>query len=339
MIRRGLHHLAFRADRGLDRLLARRGGERPVIEPYVGYATPGGIVARGRVLAALRRGEPLPTQSRWTNFRQMASLFLTGEVAGVTVVSGRHEAVSGPEGYFALHLDRPEGPGWHDVHVRCAGFEEGEAVPVLVPRPDAAFGIISDIDDTMMHTGAYSLARNLWTTFTGNALTREVFPDAVELMAALHEDGRNPVFYVSSSPWNLHVFLVAVFARAGLPRGPKFLRDYGISKAGAVAPSHGTHKGAAIDTILAANPGLRFVLIGDTGQHDAEIYRDAARRHGRRIARVILRRPGPEADGADPESRAAMAEMREMGVEVIAAADFAGIAAAAPGPARDRAAG
>ncbi len=56
-----------------------------------------------------------------------------------------------------------------------------------------------DIDDTMMQTGAYSLARNLWTTFTGSALTRDVFPDAVALMTRLH-DGMNPVFYVSSAP-------------------------------------------------------------------------------------------------------------------------------------------
>lgn len=330
MIGPALHRLAYRAERAIDARVARGGRERPVIEPYAGYATPEGAVARGRVLSALRRGQPLPTQSRWTNFRQMVALFATGEVAGVTVISGRREAVSDAQGYFALQVDRPATPGWHDVPVRCEGFEEGEAVPVLVPRPDAASGVISDIDDTMMHTGAYSLARNLWTTFTGNALTREVFPDAVALMAALHEGGRNPVFYVSSSPWNLHVFLAAVFARAGLPEGPKFLRDYGISKASIVADGHRSHKGAAIDTILAANPDLPFVLIGDTGQHDAEVYRDAVRRHGGRIARVILRRPGPEAEAADPASRAAMAEMRAMGVEVLAAADFRGLAEAAP---------
>ncbi len=330
MIGRTLHRAAFRAERLLDRRAARGGRARPVIEPYLGYATPDGIVARGRVLSAVRRGEPLPTQSRWTNLRQMARLFATGEVAGVRVLGGGQEAVSDAEGYFALHLDRPAEAGWHEVMVRCEGFEAGEAVPVLVPRADAAFGVISDIDDTMMETGAYSLARNLWTTFTGNALTRQVFPDAVALMAALHEGGRNPVFYVSSSPWNLHHFLETVFAGADLPRGPKFLRDYGISEHGMVAASHGSHKGGAIDTILAANPELRFVLLGDTGQHDAEVYRDAARRHGRRIARVILRRPGPEADSADPASRAAMDEMRGMGVEVIAGADFSGAARGGP---------
>ena len=73
-----LHRLALSAERSIDRRVARRRRDRPVIEPYLGYATPEHLIARGRVLTALRRGEPLPTQSRWTNFRQMAALFLTG---------------------------------------------------------------------------------------------------------------------------------------------------------------------------------------------------------------------------------------------------------------------
>ena len=318
-----LHRLALSAERSIDRRVARRRRDRPVIEPYLGYATPEHLIARGRVLTALRRGEPLPTQSRWTNFRQMAALFLTGEVEGVTVEGGGTEADSDAEGYFSLLVPRGgQAPGWHEVRAHCEGFEEGETLPVLVPRADAAFGVISDVDDTMMNTGAYSLARNLWTSFTGNALTREVFPDAVELMTAWHEGGRNPVFYVSSSPWNLHHFLETVFAGAELPKGPKFLRDYGISETSLIAEGHGGHKGSAIDVILAANPDLPFRLIGDTGQHDAEVYRDAAERHPGRITHVVLRRPGPEAERADPASRAAMDALREMGVTVHVGADF-----------------
>ena len=112
------------------------------------------------------------------------------------------------------------------------------------------------------------------------------------LLDRLSEGGRNPVFYVSSSPWNLHHFLEAVFDRAGLVPGPMFLRDLGIT-ADPAENSHGGHKGAAIDTLMEANPELPFWLLGDTGQHDAEIYLDAARRHPGRVLRVALREPGP----------------------------------------------
>ena len=202
-----------------------------------------------------------------------------------------------------------------------AGREEPPtAFPALVPHPDARFGVISDIDDTMMQTGAYSLARNLWTTFTGSAATRRVFPDAVGLMERLTSEGRTPVFYVSSSPWNLHAFLEEVlFTRGDLPRGPVFLRDLGLSETKFVTAGHGNHKGAAIDRILAANPGLPFVLIGDTGQHDAAIYRAAAERHPGRIAGVILREPGR---GADATDLAEIEGLSGLGVPVRHGADY-----------------
>ncbi|KKL26541.1 hypothetical protein LCGC14_2394280, partial [marine sediment metagenome] len=77
---------------------------------------------------------------------------------------------------------------------------------------------------------------------------------------------------------------------------------------------HGEHKGDAIDRILAATPDLPFVLIGDTGQHDAEVYLEACHRHGGRISAVILREPGR---GPDSSSREAMATIRRLGTPVF----------------------
>ena len=75
---------------------------------------------------------------------------------------------------------------------------------VLVPSHAAAFGVISDVDDTILETGVQRVGRMIRQTFTGSALTRTPFPGAAELYRDL-ADGINPVFYVSSSPWNLHI--------------------------------------------------------------------------------------------------------------------------------------
>jgi phosphatidate phosphatase APP1 len=251
----------------------------------------------------------------------MANLFLTDEVAGVTVRGGGAEAQSDAEGYVTLLVARHAAPGWTDVPVAIAG-QDGPATPfpVRVPAPDADWLVISDIDDTMIETGAHSLARNLWTTFTGSALTRRAHLDAKELMDAMVEEGRNPVFYVSSSPWNLHHFLEAVFARHDLPRGPMFLRDLGLTRRG-VGESHQTHKGAAIDAILAANPGLGAYLMGDSGQKDAQVYLAAVRRHPGRIAGVALREPAP---GAGHDDASCMAAIEAAGVPCFHAPSFEG---------------
>lgn len=324
--RRLLHGAAFRAKSWTARVRPRKVPERPVLDPYRGYGAPEGLVLRGRVLGALRRTAPDPEHSRWQNLRQMASLFLTEEVADVRVVAPGcgSESLSDAEGYVTLVVPGSGAEGWQEVAVEIAGDPASRVrFRALVPLASARCGIISDIDDTLMLTGSYSLARNLWTTFTGSALTRRIFPDAVALLDHLSDHGRNPVYYVSSSPWNLHHFLDRVLDRAGLQAGPMFLRDLGIDRDKFITGTHGDHKGSAIDRILAATPELPFILVGDTGQHDAEVYLEACRRHPGRIRAVILREPRP---GADQGSRAAMAAIEAAGVPLAHGPDFTGVA-------------
>ena len=98
------------------------------------------------------------------------------------------------------------------------------AVDVRVPSADARFGIVSDVDDTILQTGVQRVVRMIVQTFTGSSLTRTAFPGAVELYQDLAA-GVNPVFYVSSSPWNLYTFLVGFLRHRGFPLGPVLLRD------------------------------------------------------------------------------------------------------------------
>lgn len=319
-LKRRLARFAARIERGIDRFRRRDPQGPVVIVPYVGYATPSHLVVRGRILSHVRNDPVRAGQSRWTNLRQMLRLFLTDEVADVTVTAGTHGAVSDEEGYFTILLPRD---GQRDGQTGCVDVpvtaQDATVVcPVVIADPQARFGVISDIDDTQIETGAYRLARNLWTSLTGSALTRRVFPDAVRLMALLHEGGRNPVYYVSSSPWNLYGFLRQVFARADLPMGPMFLRDYGISETQFITGTHGDHKGSAIDRILAAQPDLSFILIGDTGQHDAHVYFDAIVRHPDRIVRVILRAAGK----VDSKDQDWIARIRGKGVPVTVGTDY-----------------
>lgn len=323
MIKTAIHRTAHAFEQVFDRIRGQR-DKRRIIEPYIGYATPNHRVVRGRVLTNLRRNKPMPTQSRWTNFKQMFALFLTDEVADVEVRSAGATTRSDEEGYFTLRLPRDDGDGWSEVEVQIVGEDSSAICPVLVARDAAEFGVISDIDDTMLETGAYSLIRNLWTSMTGNALTRRIFPDAVPFMKALSDDRKNPIYYVSSSPWNLYNFLNQIFARSGLVEGPTFLRDLGLSKTQFITGTHGDHKDGSIDTILDANPDLQFVLIGDTGQHDAFVYRDAIERHPGRIKAVVLREPGP---GPDAKSKTAMEEIKATGCTLLHAPSFEGFAA------------
>jgi len=283
-------------ERVFDKLRPQRTYGDAEIDPYFGHADPDHIILRGRVLSRrpIKAAEELDaSSSRWANFKAMMALFRTQEIPNVTISCMGRETQSDEEGYFELSLPRGDKQsGWLDLSVSFGDRGHNAELTALLPSSEAKYGIISDIDDTLIKTDAWSLRRNLWNSLTGNVRSRHVFPDAIALIRQLHH-GVNPVFYVSSSPWNLHGFLTEIFDRAGLVRGPKFLRDLGISENKFISGGHGQHKSQAIDEILAANPNLTFVLLGDTGQHDAQVYHDAVIRHPQRIRQIILRAPKP----------------------------------------------
>lgn len=287
-----VHGTAIRLEKIFDTLRPWRvRNADPIIEPYLGYAARDRLIVRGRVLTSLRRAEPDPGQSRLTNLRQMLGLFLTNEVAGVTVETQGGRTQTDEEGYFTLELANEDPPtGWTRLALALEGHDVAPVTAeILGHSPHASYAIVSDIDDTILETGAYSIIRNLWTTLTGNALTRNIFPDSVSLLKDLCDGGRNPIFYVSSSPWNLYAFLRGLFDKHEVPRGPIFLRDFGVSETKLIKGTHGDHKGPVIEQLMADLPNLRFILIGDTGQHDADIYCDLANRFEGRVAAILLR--------------------------------------------------
>ena len=312
-----LARYAARTEDLIDALRGDRVFEGPVhVEAYIGYATPTHLVARGRVLS--RPAHSAKAQTALEGLRESIARFLTDEIAGVTVEAHGVATETDEEGHFRLVLPREVATtpqdGWTEVAVHLPAHGTMAELPVRLPSPGATLGVISDIDDTLIETGAYSLLRNLRTSLTGTLASRVVFDDSRDLLAALAA----PTFYVSSSPWNLHPFLEAVFERGGLPRGPKFLRDFGLDEARLVTGTHGDHKGEAIDTIMDANPGLGFLLMGDTGQHDAQVYLAALRRHPGRVRAVALRQAGP-LDREDAEARAAL---EASGVPVLSGERF-----------------
>jgi phosphatidate phosphatase APP1 len=221
--------------------------------------------------------------------------FVTDELPGVplriSVAGATVEAVSDHEGYFRVEIDPdPEllvSP-WTTGTVELAGEYRGVTAPpptpieVRVPHPDARFGILSDIDDTILETGVQRVARMVRQTITGSALTRTAFPGAAELYRDL-AGGPNPVFYVSSSPWNLHAFLLAFLRHRAFPDGPVLLRDL------LGGPAGREQKADRIREVLDLHPDLDFVLLGDSGEKDPEIYAATVRDHPGRVLAVYIR--------------------------------------------------
>lgn len=156
--------------------------------------------------------------------------------------------------------------------------------------------VISDIDDTIKHTQVGDRRAMLRNTLLCDFR-------AVSGMAELYRRwaAQGVVFhYVSGSPWQLYRPLSDFFRSEGFPAGSFHLKHFRLTDATAfnLLRSQEKTKLGAIEPILAAFPHRRFVLVGDSGEQDPEIYGRVARRHGEQIAAILIRNvTGEAADG------------------------------------------
>ena len=318
--------------------------------PYRSYGTATRLYFIGRVLDDAPLPPPAERGSVWRGIRTMWQRLETDEVPGATVEIGLADhvahVVTNEEGYFRFNLipsaPLPWNDGWHPVALRLVGLPKGVALTgddaitatatVLVPPPDAEFGIISDIDDTIVETGATSLPRMFRNTFLRTYRKRLPFAGVAEfyraLQLGLNGKRNNPVFYVSSSPWNLYDLLDDYMTFHGLPAGPLLLRDFGIRRAN-LREGHLDHKLREITQVFETYPTLTFVLIGDSGQRDPVIYREVVRRFPGRVRAIYIRdvEVGQEGSKRDAIVTTLAAEIRAEGVPMLLVADTAAAAA------------
>ena len=165
---------------------------------------------------------------------------------------------------------------------------------MLVPKLDSSFGVISDIDDTILHTGVASRLkwRVIVNTFFKTPHRRKALEGSAEFYHSLHcgksKKEANPIFYVSNSPWNLYRYLEFFLKRNNFPKGPILLRDF-RTPFDRTPKTELAHKYHEIYNILNTYPKLNFILIGDCGEKDAYIYLDVVKKFPNRISAIYLR--------------------------------------------------
>lgn len=280
--------------------------KKVLIQPYAGYGNGKELYLAGRVLADRDIQGSTPEDRFWRNFQKMRKRFLTVVFPGVDLEADFQgkiiKVTTDEEGYFEIVLplkDLEILQGWQPIRLRLLHDLLGRSTEVnaigevYFPVANPDYGIISDIDDTILTTGAMRMWEMLKVTFTQNAHTRIPFAGVSEFYDALRK-GRdqilsNPIFYVSSSPWNIYDFLMEFLEAHNIPKGPLMLRDIGLSRDQFIAGSHEDHKLKQINHILDVFQDLSFILIGDSGQKDPQIYLEAVKSHPGRILAVYIR--------------------------------------------------
>lgn len=283
--------------------------DRLQVITYRGFGTRDEVFLRGRVL------DDHPVESRrgagwWRNVRDTLQRIETDEVPGaeveLTLGSLRRRAETDGDGFFRFSVREPEldppdqlderDGSWHRAHVeltRPSGHPAASEAELLVPGKSVELLVVSDMDDTVIRTGATSRLQMMRTVLLNNPHSRVPFPGIPAFYRALSRgaDGRgeNPIFFVSSSPWNFYRLFEEFLDVHRVPRGPILLKDFGFSPGKLWKTPHEEHKLEHVRNLLGIYPELPFVLVGDSGQHDPEIFRRVVEEAPDRIAAVYLR--------------------------------------------------
>lgn len=293
------------AKRTFDRRIGKT--EIPHLVPYRGFGNDERVMVMGRALRDPGLREVTDKDTLWKNLIESYKRIETDELPGarirVTFKGLTQEIVADQDGFFraTIELGTPPNPDmgfWHEIALDLVdplppeGTQVQAVAQTLIPPRDAQFGVISDLDDTVIQTGATDVVRMVRATIFGNARTRIPFPGVAAFYAALQRGGTgtgfNPIFYVSSSPWNLYDVIEQFMALQRIPQGPTMLRDWGMSL-DRIPIGHSAHKLSTIRQIMGMYALQRFVLIGDSGQEDPEIYREIVREYPGRILCCYIR--------------------------------------------------
>lgn len=314
------------------RLEERLGLLDPIIVlVFRSFGTPDALHLRGRVLE--RKGTEGSTEesSTWRTLLDNLHRLESNEIPGARLrahFQGKQwETTTDQEGFFVVDIEpvEPLPPGWHEVElelVESIGEPERRRFrgEVLVPSPDSEFAVVSDLDDTVIETHSTELFEQLAIVFGHSARGRVVFPGIPAFYRALSrgpdDQGGNPIFYVSRSSWNLNDLFEEFMDVNDIPKGPLFLRDFRITEDRSAVLGRDDSKFASIDLLMRTYPELPFVLIGDSGMHDPELYGEIARKHPGRVRAVYIHDVSPPE--RDREVREIAEALGPQGVPLVA---------------------
>lgn len=197
--------------------------------------------------------------------------------------SQSRNVITDESGHFSFRVGLPFIP----THVRILASENLSAAKDIYIMEPTGISLISDIDDTVKHSaiasGAKEMFRNTFVRELGD-LTIEGVPEWYSKLAKMGTE----FHYVSNAPWQLYPLLERYFKLVGLPPGSFHLKQYSGMLQGIFEPTAERKRGS-LERILRDFPDRKFILVGDSGEADLEVYTDIVLANRGRILGIFIR--------------------------------------------------
>ncbi|POR37506.1 Uncharacterized protein TPAR_02282 [Tolypocladium paradoxum] len=171
--------------------------------------------------------------------------------------------------------------------VRVLANEKLSATQEIKITEPRGVSLISDVDDTIKHSNISAGAREIFRNTFVRELGDLTVDGVKEWYNQMHDLGVS-IHYCSNSPWQLFPVLASFFKQGGLPPGSLHLKQYSGMLQGIFEPV-AERKKTTLNRLMRDFPKRRFILVGDSGEADLEVYTELALANPGRILAVFIR--------------------------------------------------
>ncbi len=269
---------------------ARSRGRTPVVVPFPGYGGPGWVRVTGRVLITRpRKKTSSGDYESVRGWRSFLGIPVQNAVVTITIAGEDHVLTADAGGVIDQVIPASLPSGWQKFEARLESSPAATGRTFIVGE-EVKFGIVSDVDDTVMVTAVPRPFLAAWNTFIVDEHARNSVPGMAVLYHHLVADHPGaPMIYLSTGAWNVVPTLDRFLTRNLFPRGAMLLTDWG--------PTHNRwfrssreHKLGNLRQIAQQLPHVKWLLVGDDGQHDPEYYAEFANEYPDNVAAIAIRR-------------------------------------------------
>lgn len=267
---------------------AEKRGWRPAVVAYDSYGSESFIRVLGRIVLSPEDAESPKKDRNVRGWRNFAAVPLSNEVAWVRVGGQEHMVTADRGGIIDAVIPGNYSRGKAKLEMWTSGSGLDTATAHIIDD-EQRFGIISDIDDTVVVTALPRPFLAAWNSFVLNEHARS----PVSGMAVLYDRlsylrPNSPILYLSTGAWNTQPALTRFLHRNMYPSGPLLLTDWGPTPT-RVFRSGQDHKRTSLERLAREFPHIKWLLVGDDGQHDEEIYGEFVENHPENVAAVAIR--------------------------------------------------
>jgi len=274
------------------------------LELCTGFAAPTGGLLVGRVHAGVHPSSPLPGETALRRveetFESLEANPLSDVPLNVTVGGRSFSGIrTNDRGYLDLSPLVGFAPPAVAVHLELAdaGYRADPLdEDLLVYDAEPGLAVLSDIDDTLLDSDVTHKAQMVKNAMLRSTWELRDFPDAARVVSAMAA-GR-PIFYVSGSPWGFRRRIGDFFQRQGFPRGPFLLKRFSSEP----LLDQIAYKWQHISRVVDSLPNKRWLLLGDSGEKDPEIYASLREKRPDRVESIYIHLVTSE-DPASPRFR------------------------------------